>query len=430
MRKTSIGIILVLLAALGATMIVSAQEVTVEPPIDLTVEVTLDPNIEVTLEPTAETTMELTAEATVEANSDVNVQPTAEVTAEMTDTVEAPPSDENGYVRVANFSPDAGSVDIYLNGTVAAQAVTFPSISDWLPVTPGTYTVTASNNGQMASDTLFTPVDVPVSAGTWQTVAVIGSAMDGSLQTSVIPEDYSDLNPGTGGLTFVNALAGSSTVNLTRGDVVFFAQIGYPGPEATITSSSLLVDSGTFDLSATDANDPTLVYAQSSGVDIAENGYTLVALIGTPDNASLYVNTTDRSEVQIARGLLPEPGQLLDAMRANENLTVFADVLTNGDMTDTLSEKQEYTIFAPANFVIDNEVNADMLALSSYIVAGKYTSRELIDAGMLTAVDGTTLTITTHDNGIFVNDVQLIDVNIPATNGVIHMLRGVWGTQQ
>ena len=417
MRKTSIGIILALLASLCAVLVVAAQEVTVEPTVEITPEVTVESTVETTLEPTAE------------ATSEVTPQPTAEVTVEMTDTVAMPPSDDNGYLRLANFSPDATSLDVYVNGSIAAQAVAFPGVSDWLPVTPGTYSVTAANNGQPASDTLFAPVDVSVSAGTWQTVAVIGSTVDKTLQTTVIPEDYSDLNPGTAGLTFVNALAGSGSVNMTRGDVVFFAQISYPGTDTPDTSSSLVVDSGTYDLSATDANDPTIVYAQNSGVDIAENAYTLVALVGTLDNASLFVHTTDRSEVQIARGLLPEPGQILDALRADENLTLFADALDNGDMTEMLSEKQEYTVFAPANFVIDNAVDADMLPLSSYIVEGKYTSQELIDAGTLTALDGTTLTITTQDNGIYVNDVLLIDVNIPATNGVIHMLRSTWSAQ-
>lgn len=418
MRRTAIGILLVLLLSLGAVMVVSAQDVTVEPTSEVTVEPTLMPTAEVTVEPTAEVTTEPTAEATME--------PTAEVTPvapEMTAT----PSDDNGYLRIANFSPDAGTVDIFVNDSLAVRSLTYPAISQWFAVAPGSYTVAASGSGQTASDSLFAPVDVPVSGGTWQTVALVGSMANNTLQAIIVPEDYSDLQPSTGGLTFLNAVEGSNPVNLIRDDVAFFAQIGYPSADSPASSSSLIIDGGTFDLGVSDANDPTIVYAETRSVALPENGYTLVALIGTPDDSRLFVLTTDRSEVQIVRGLLPEPGQLLDAMRANENLTSFADALANGGMTETLSGAQQYTIFAPANFVVDNELNAQSaLALRSYIVEGKYTSRQLIDAGTLTAVDGTTLTITTRDNGIYVNDVQLIDVNIPATNGVIHMLSGTW----
>lgn len=417
MRRTGIGILLVLLLSLGVIMVVSAQEVTVEP----TAEVTLEPPAEVTAEPTAEVTLEPTAEATME--------PTAEVTPVAPEMTEMP-SDDNGYLRIANFSPDAGTLDLFVNDSLAVRSLTYPAISQWFAVAPGSYTVAASGSGQSASDSLFATIDVPVSGGTWQTVAIIGSTASGTLQAIIVPEDYSDLQPSTGGLTFLNAVEGSNPVNLIRDDVVFFAQIGYPSADTPASSSSLIIDSGMFTLGVTDANDPTIVYVENRTVALPENGYTLVALIGTLDDARLFVITTDRSEVQIVRGLLPEPGQLLDAMHTNENLTSFADALANGGMTETLSGAQQYTIFAPANFVVDNELNAQSaLALRSYIVEGKYTSRQLIDAGTLTAVDGTTLTITTRDNGIYVNDVQLIDVNIPATNGVIHMQSGAWGKQ-
>ncbi len=69
-------------------------------------------------------------------------------------------------------------------------------------------------------------------------------------------------------------------------------------------------------------------------------------------------------------------------------------------------------------------------ALQSYIVKGKYTKQQFVDAGTLTALDGTKLTVTTTDNAIFVNGIQVIDVNISATNGVIHMLNGLWSSAQ
>jgi uncharacterized surface protein with fasciclin (FAS1) repeats len=179
----------------------------------------------------------------------------------------------------------------------------------------------------------------------------------------------------------------------------------------------------------TAGDDPSRVFAERSGLEMPENAYTLVALIGTLDDSRLFVLTTDRSEVQIVRGLLPKPGQLLDALRANENLTAFADALENAGLSDLLSGEEEYTILAPANFAFDDspamtaEEQADMLR--GYIVEGKYTSAELIDAGTLTALDGSTLNVTIDNNGIFVNNVQVIDVNIAATNGVIHMLNGL-----
>ncbi len=127
--------------------------------------------------------------------------------------------------------------------------------------------------------------------------------------------------------------------------------------------------------------------------------------------------------------MLPEPGKLIDALRADDNLTAFADALEKAGLVDLLSGSEEYTIIAPANFVLDNmdSMSADQLAttLKGYIVQGKLPSQALQDAGTLTTLAGTTLTIAAHDNAIFVNDAQVIDLNIPATNGVIHLINGL-----
>jgi hypothetical protein len=358
------------------------------------------------------------------------MQPTAETTAEVPvePEITTTPTDDSAYLRIAHFAPDAASVDAYLNGNIAVRNLNYPSASRWFAVDPGTYTMAVAASGQTANDTLIDPFDVTASAGTWQTVAVIGSTASGTLQASVIAEDYSDLLPSTGSFTFVNALEGSPPVNLVRDGVVFFAQVGSPGQDAAL-SSSLLVDAGIFDVSVTAGDDPAQVFAERTGLELPENAYTLVALIGTLGDSRLFVLTTDRSEVQIVRGLLPKPGQLLDALRANENLTAFADTLESTGLSDLLSGDTEYTILAPANFAFDDSAamtaEQQAEALRGYIVEGKFTSIELVDAGTLTALDGSTLNVTTDANGIFINNVQVIDVNIPATNGVIHMLNGL-----
>ncbi len=418
MRKRTLPLILILLLALFSAAAVSAQDVTLEPPIEVTLEPTLPA---ITLEPTAEVTPPATAEAT--AAPGVGLTPAPAATTEMQMT----PMSDGAYLRFAHFSPDAPAVDIYVDGSLAVRSLTYPGVSQWIALEPGTHSISVSDSGNSMDKAVLGPTDVSVSAGTWQTAAVIGSSGNNSLNAVLIAEDYNDLLPGTAGFTFFNAVEGSPAVNVSRDDVVYFAQIGYPAEMGSGYSSSLRVDAGQFDVSVTAADDPTTTLAERTHLALPENSYVLVALIGTQDDARLFSVVTDAADVAIARGDLPQPGRLLDALSANENLTSFGDALSNGGMSDTLSGTDEYTIFAPANFVVDNDVNAQSaLALRSYIVEGKYTSQELIDAGTLTALDGTQLTITTGDNGIYVNGVQLIDVNIPATNGVIHMLSGTW----
>jgi len=345
---------LLILVLASFAVVVSAQEVTVEPtlPVEVTVEVTVQPTIPATTEPTAQVTSVATTEPTMEATEPVipateqpTMQATTEATPEMAVTAEmtTTPGDNNAFLRIADFAPDSGSVDAYLNDTRAVGRLTFPSVSEWIPVAPGKYSINVKASGD-ATSPAFTPVTVNAAANTWQTIAIVPAGA--GLQAAVISEDYSELLPSTGGFTFFNALEGSAPINLVRGNVVYFAQLGFPA-ENTKSSASLPGDSGKFDISAVDPNDPSKVFASTNGLNLRENAYTLVALIGPASAPRLFTFVTDESAVEIARGLLPKPGKLMDALRANQNLTTFADALQTAGLADMLNGSAEYTNFRP-----------------------------------------------------------------------------------
>ncbi|MEP7291785.1 MAG: DUF4397 domain-containing protein [Chloroflexota bacterium] len=355
-----------------------------------------------------------TPESTAEAAPTASVMP----------GIEAAPSDGNAYLRVAHFSSDAPIIDVYLNGTLAISGLKPMEASAWIPVGAATYTITLAANGGDVSD-LFAPYEVRASGGTWQTVALLGSAANGTLHGVVIDEYYGDLLPNTGGFTFLNALEGSPPVNLIRNDVVYYAHIEYPTPGSGGNSSSLREDTGIFRIGITSADAPENVLIEPHEVDIPENAYTLLTFAGTLDHPVLSVIVTDESEVEMARGWLPRPGKLIDSLRRNENLTLFAEALAQAEGAEILNGEEEFTIFAPANFVVDGIPPDELYAnLGAYVVLGKYTAGEIVEIGTFTAVNGSTLSVTTGEGGIYVNGVQVIDVNIAASNGVIHMLRG------
>ncbi len=458
MRKPFILLMLSLFIALFGAAVISAQDATQTPDpllqvtlplptIEITICVTSNPtnaptsaatqaptNVATTVATTIATTMATTAAttapsgATAQATAQPTLQPNMEMTAEVAvaPEVEMTPVANGALMRVGYFATDQENVDVYIDNVLLFKDLKYPSVSKLIAVEPGTHSVIVSWTGHPVSDSVI-DINVSVSAGTAQTVAIIGSSDNITLNTALISEDYSDLLPGTGGFTFFNAVRNSPAVNVDRDTIVYFAQIEYPSADSTTTSSSVHVDAGTFDISVSSADDPTMTLAERSDLSLPENAFTLVVLVGTEDDTRLFTVVTDAADVAIARGDLPKPGMLIDALNANENLTGFADALNNAGLNDMLTGMDHYTIFAPANYVTDDNMpDLSAYTLSSYIVEGKYTSQELIAAGTLTAIDGTTLTITTSDNAILVNGVELIDVNIPATNGVIHMLGGAW----
>src|SRR5215207_886903 len=131
MAKRLYAILLMLLMIFSAAFTVSAQDTT---------------------EPTAEAT----ADAVTEVEPEVTVVP----------EIEAPPSDNNTYLRLAHFSPDTPTVDVYLNDMLAITGLSYLNASAWIPLAPASYSVAVVPTGGSVSEALIPAFEVSASAGT------------------------------------------------------------------------------------------------------------------------------------------------------------------------------------------------------------------------------------------------------------------------
>ena len=136
--------------------------------------------------------------------------------------------------------------------------------------------------------------------------------------------------------------------------------------------------------------------------------------------------------------VVPPAANAFDAAAANTDLTTFASASTKAGLADDLKQPGPYTIFAPTNAAFASlpgdtlatlqqpENAAKLKALLQYhVVQGKYTMqdlRNLADGTQLPTVAGSPVTITKQGTNVLVNGVQVIDSDIPASNGVIHPL--------
>lgn len=103
-------------------------------------------------------------------------------------------------------------------------------------------------------------------------------------------------------------------------------------------------------------------------------------------------------------GRLEEPGTILEAADANEHLAGLREALDDTGM---------------------NDPEALATLLRAHTVEGALTLQDIMEAETLTTLAGSDLHVHVEGNTVFVNDAQVIEANIPATNGVIHMLNGL-----
>jgi hypothetical protein len=124
--------------------------------------------------------------------------------------VAAPPAGAAsvGYVRLAHLSPDTPPVDVYLSSVTGGAPKKFPAVgygtvSTYLPLEVGTYSVAMRNVDAAESSPPVLSTQVTVTAGGAYTVAGVGRFADLGLR--VITDDLALPSPGRAKVRVINA---------------------------------------------------------------------------------------------------------------------------------------------------------------------------------------------------------------------------------
>ena len=135
----------------------------------------------------------------------------------------------------------------------------------------------------------------------------------------------------------------------------------------------------------------------------------------------------------------PEPSNTVVDIVVNSDVhnLLEAAVLT-ADLAGTLSGEGPFTVFAPTDdafLALAGALGAtaeDLLALPEltdillyHVVGGTALSTDLSDGQMVTTLNGADVTVTINDQGVFINDAQVIVADIVADNGVVHVIDAV-----
>jgi hypothetical protein len=142
--------------------------------------------------------------------------------------------DEVANVRVVYLSPDAPSVDVFVDGERVLRAVCFGTVSEYLELEPGEYDMAVAPAGEgVDAAVLDVELDVPAAD---LTVAAIGEVADENrpLELAVLEDDDSDPGDDTARVRVVHASPDSPAVDVVvdgTGDALFedvaFGESGY-----------------------------------------------------------------------------------------------------------------------------------------------------------------------------------------------------------
>jgi uncharacterized surface protein with fasciclin (FAS1) repeats len=125
---------------------------------------------------------------------------------------------------------------------------------------------------------------------------------------------------------------------------------------------------------------------------------------------------------------------LVDTAVAGKLNTLVAAVKA-ADLVDTLKGAGPFTVFAPTDEAFANlpaGVLEDLLkpenkaklqnVLTYHVVPGRVMARDVVKLNSAKTAQGGSLNIKTSDGGVMVNNARVVKADVPASNGVIHVI--------
>lgn len=118
---------------------------------------------------------------------------------------------------------------------------------------------------------------------------------------------------------------------------------------------------------------------------------------------------------------------IMNKLKANNSTVHFANALEEANLDKKLQNSGPFTLFVPTNEAF-NSLNfgqkSNSNILLNHILTGMATERNLKLMSDVTCLSGKTITI--ENNGkLRIDSYLLVDSNIKANNGVIHIIDGV-----
>ncbi len=165
----------------------------------------------------------------------------------------------------------------------------------------------------------------------------------------------------------------------------------------------------------------------------------------TNTETSMHENTDamahDGQEGVMVGGALMTPNRdiVANALDAS-NVTTLVAAVTAAGLVETLQSAGPFTVFAPTNdafaklpagtveTLVKPENKAQLVDILTYhVVAGRYTSADLMDGQVLTTVEGKTLTINkTAEGKLSVNGTAMVETpDVISSNGVTFVIDSV-----
>lgn len=162
-------------------------------------------------------------------------------------------------------------------------------------------------------------------------------------------------------------------------------------------------------------------------------GIAAVAVVALAGCSSTASSTTSESPTASASVSPTATGDVVAVAAGNATTTTLVTAVEAAGLVETLQGPGPFTVFAPTDEafaalpagVLDKLVQPENKAtlqkiLTYHVVSGAVYSSD-IEAGKVKTVEGQDVTLSTTD-GVTINGAAVSTADVPATNGVVHLI--------
>lgn len=167
--------------------------------------------------------------------------------------------------------------------------------------------------------------------------------------------------------------------------------------------------------------------------------------INTEDGVRVNDATVVATDIEASNGVIHVidsvilPKNIVEIAVSNEDFSTLVAAVAAADFVELLSGEGPFTVFAPTNAAFENlpegllndllePDNKEQLqaVLAYHVVPGKVMAADVVGLESATTAQGSNLTITVSDeDGVTIDHAKVVVTDIPALNGVIHVIDAV-----
>jgi transforming growth factor-beta-induced protein len=172
-------------------------------------------------------------------------------------------------------------------------------------------------------------------------------------------------------------------------------------------------------------------------------GYSVITVDGNTVRINDALITT--VDIQASNGIIHvidavilPPGTITEIVVGNDNFDTLEAAVVEAELADDLGSEGPFTVFAPTDAAFDALIDAldtdaaGLLArpdladiLLYHVVSGAFGSNEVIGLDFAETLLGADVDFTVTPAGVRVNNANIVIADIPAANGVIHVIDAV-----